>query len=279
MGLAPWLTEISAFLLSHRPMLAVPALQHRFGLGPVRQGLGQFSPEGGGVIAVLQVRQLVGYDVFHGYLGGLDESPVDADDAVFPAGPPGVFGVGQACAFGLYVELGGVLAGEVLEVPVGSVFEPFVECGLDGHMFGGPLEPLGYDHVEFALAGDRHLIHRRALHIQHEPTAPVLELGPACVVLGELLALFGGHFPRRIKHPPPLGLDEGGDAAVAAQGCPRGHHHLHVVRRHHDALVPRTVGVADRVGDLGLAYSEDAVHAGDDLPCPTRGFRVPPIQM
>lgn len=48
------------------------------------------------MVAVDQMGQLVGDDVFECRGGGLHELPVDTDDAVPPAGTPAVPGVGQA---------------------------------------------------------------------------------------------------------------------------------------------------------------------------------------
>ena len=78
---------------SHPPPLPFPPLQQRLALHPVGQQPGQGGPESGGVVAV---GQLVGDDVFEGRRGRLRQLPVDADDAVPPAGAPALPGIGQS---------------------------------------------------------------------------------------------------------------------------------------------------------------------------------------
>ncbi len=53
-------------------MLGFPALQQSLGLSPVWHRLGQLFPEVGAVVAMMEMGDFVGDDVFHGQSGGLD---------------------------------------------------------------------------------------------------------------------------------------------------------------------------------------------------------------
>ena len=74
-------------------MGTLPRLEGLLAFLPVCEGGTQCVPKLFRVVAMDEVGDFVGDNILHGDGGGLDELPVDADDVVFAASTPVVFGL------------------------------------------------------------------------------------------------------------------------------------------------------------------------------------------
>jgi len=223
-----------------------------FGAFVVGEEAADGAPEGGGVVALDEVAELVDDDVFEDRLGGEDETGVDTDAAVLAAAAPAVAEVADGEAARCDVQGAAVAADHVVDIGADTVVEPGLQGGsqvcVGRRLRGVDQEAVAILHVD---GGGGVTVDGEA----QEATA-IGHLGPGGDALRvDALQTAGAflYFLALQVDPASLAADEVGDVRVRSLGR---RDDFHGVRRDLDAQALGACAASYGVVDDGLADGE-----------------------